>query len=523
MNATKFDWTEELHQTVVKSLTTSFGLDFLLLNDKDGGDVNTIHNVRQGVYATDLERERYEQREVYNSHHYHNHKNYIATNRVGKMAHAEGTLRDAYTDKIFAADAKKNLDHAMSAHEVANDPGRIVAECNGADLANHSSNLVFTSESLNKAKKAKTMDDFIHGLQEQYTETEKDIAQLRSKPTLTDEEQKHLNKLENKAAADFEKMKEADKKAREQYNSTINKEYYTSSKFAKEVTSATLNNAFRMGTRQMLGLVLAELWFELRERIPVIFEKHRKAFDAGDFLDEIKEAFHAIWLRIQAKFSSFLISFKDGAIGGILSSVTTTLFNIIFTTKKMIVRLIREMWNNLVQAFKIIVFNPDDLSPGQLTKAVCKLLAAGVAVAVGVIINEMLAKIFIFPFGPELAAFCSALATGLLTLVMGYFIEHSELMKKVWVFLDNFKSKYQLALEYYQQINAELDRYLSELYAIEFAIDVSELEHFTQHLKAVNCEIERGLLLHAEVKRRNITLPFESGNIDSVRNWLSKL
>ena len=211
MNATKFDWTEELHQTVVKSLTTSFGLDFLLLNDKDGGDVNTIQNVRQGVYATDVERERYEQREGYNSHHYHSHENYIATNRVGKTAHAEGTLRDHYTGEYFVANGKKNLDHIISANEIHNDPGRILAECNGANLANNSSNLVFTNESLNKAKKAKTMDSFIHVLQEQYAETEKGIAQLRSQPTLTDEEKKHLNKLENNAAADFEKMKEADK------------------------------------------------------------------------------------------------------------------------------------------------------------------------------------------------------------------------------------------------------------------------------------------------------------------------
>lgn len=107
MNAARFDWGEELHQTVVKSLTTSFGLDFLLLEDKHGGDVNTIHNVRQGVYSTDAERQLYEQREGYNSHHYHSHKNYIATNRAGKKAHEAGTLTDTYTGEHFAANDKK--------------------------------------------------------------------------------------------------------------------------------------------------------------------------------------------------------------------------------------------------------------------------------------------------------------------------------------------------------------------------------------------------------------------------------
>ncbi|MCF5910105.1 hypothetical protein [Aeromonas veronii] len=523
MNAARFDWGEELHQTVVKSLTTSFGLDFLLLEDKHGGDVNTIHNVRQGVYASDAERQRYEQREGYDSHHYHNHENYIATNRAGKKAHEDGTLTDTYTGKHFSANDKKNLDHIISAHEIHNDPGRVLAERDGADLANDSSNLTFTNESLNKAKKAKTMDAFLQTLQDQHAATTQEIARLRSQPALSEQEKKHLNQLENKAAADFERMKEADKQAREKYNSTISQEYYTSSKFAKNVASATLNNAFRMGTRQMLGLILAETWFEFRERIPVMFEKHRYAFDAGDFLQDATEVLRAVWLRVQTKFHTFLTAFKDGAIGGMLSSITTTLFNIFFTTKKMMVRLIREMWNNLVQAFKVMVFNPDSLAPGQLAKAVSKLVAAGVAVAAGVVINEALAKILVFPFGPELAAFCGALATGILTLVMNYFLEHSALMKKVWAFLDTFKDKYQKALEYYERVNIELDRYLLELSALEFAIDSSQLARFTLHLNAVNSEIKRGLLLQAEVERRNITLPFEAGNIRSVRSWLQNL
>ena len=342
-------------------------------------------------------------------------------------------------------------------------------------------------------------------------------------PTLSEQEKKQLNKLENKASADFELMKKADKQAREKYNSTINHEYYTSSKFAKNVTSAAMNNAFRMGTRQMLGLILAETWFVFRERIPVIVEKHRHTFDASNFLLDATEALRAVWHRVQTKFSAFMTSFKDGAIGGILSSITTTLFNIFFTTKKMMVRLIREMWNNLVQAFKVMIFNPEGLAPGQLAKTVSKLVTAGVAVAAGVVINEALAKILVFPFGPELAAFCGALATGILTLVMNYFLEHSALMKKVWAFLDTFKDKYQKALEYYQQVNAELDSYLLELSTLEFAIESSELSSFTQHLNAVNGEIERGLLLRDEVERRNIALPFEAGNTRSVRNWLSKL
>ena len=51
MYKAEIDWSHELHQTVVKSLATSFGLDFLLFKDKNGGDVDTIYNVRKGIYA----------------------------------------------------------------------------------------------------------------------------------------------------------------------------------------------------------------------------------------------------------------------------------------------------------------------------------------------------------------------------------------------------------------------------------------------------------------------------------------
>ena len=136
MSTTTFDWGAELHTTVVKSLTTSFGLDFLLFEDKTGGDVNTIHNVRQNIYGTEAERQRYEQREDYNSTHYHHHKNYINTNREGKKQREAGHLQDSYTGETFAANGVTNLDHIIAANEIHHDAGRILAEMDGADLAN---------------------------------------------------------------------------------------------------------------------------------------------------------------------------------------------------------------------------------------------------------------------------------------------------------------------------------------------------------------------------------------------------
>jgi len=92
--AQDFPWAEELEKTIITSLTTSFGLDFLLFKDKQGGEVDTIHNVRNGVWATDAEKQRFEQRGEYDSTPYHRHANYVATGQKDKASQAAGTLKD---------------------------------------------------------------------------------------------------------------------------------------------------------------------------------------------------------------------------------------------------------------------------------------------------------------------------------------------------------------------------------------------------------------------------------------------
>ena len=430
MITTEYDWSGELHKTMVSSLATTFGLDFLLMRDRDGGDVNTINNVRQGVYATDTESQRYAERGNYDSHEYHSHTNYVATNRKGKAAHVNGELKDAYTGKTFGAKDKKNLDHVVSAKEVHDDPGRVLAGLNGVDLANKDSNLRFTDETLNKSKNAHTMDAFTQRLEASRTQTLSDINKLKKKASLTHKEQKRLKSLEAKADADLDRMRQADSNARGKYNAEISRTYYTSGKFAKEVAYATANNSLLMGTRQVMGLVLAETWFEFRDIVPVMIKRHRNNFDAGLLVKEFGQTFTSIWERIKVRFADLIAIFKDGAVAGSLSSLTTTLFNVFFKTGTLMIKLIREMWNNLVQAVKLLVWNPDRLSRGKLMLAVAKCVTTGVAVAVGVLVNDALNKVLVFPLGAELAAFGGVLVTGLISMVLNYFLEYSSTMRK---------------------------------------------------------------------------------------------
>ena len=539
--AAEFDWSQQLEKTVVSSLVTSFGLDFLLFKDKIGGDVNTIHNVRQGVHATEAERQQYDQRGSYTkeiSDAYHKHSNYIAHGVSDKQQHQAGTLKDAYRQQPMAANEikKRDLDHTISSKNIHDDQGRVLAGLDGVELANQDSNLASTHHSINRSKNSDSINVFLARLETTIPQFEADVKKkqqrLSQMPRDTPEQQqnfrewednirKEQEKIEVLKSTDSEGMREQDRKARAAYEGTISQTYYTSSKFLKTSAVSSATSGLLMGTRQMLGLVMAEIWFELREQLSVIFQKIKTDFEFKAFIDSIALALKNIWNRICIRFNDFLITFKDGMFAGILSSLTTTLWNIFATSQKMAVKLIREMWSSLVEVIKIISFNPDNLSTVEMMKAVSSILAIGVSTVLGTMIYSALLPVLNFPFGAELAAFIGALSTGIITLGLQYFISHSTVMKKVWDFIDSLG--HSRTLEQFRAINAKLDFYLQELAQVEFNLDPWELQAFASNLLRQNSELGKSIFLRKEVERRNIELPFEMGNHASTRKWLSGL
>jgi hypothetical protein len=533
MNAAMtFKWEEELEKTVIHALTTSFGLDFLLFEDKKGGDVNTIHNVRDGIWATDKERQRYEEKGEYDSNVYHNDPNYIARGCADKKIQPEGKLEDYARSRKMGPNEPRELDHVQSAKEIHDDAGRVLAELDGVKLANADSNLAATHKSINASKQADSVDDFLKRLETSVPQFETDLQKKRERltamPRNTPEEQhkarmleddirKDENKINTLKSIDKKAMRKKDSEARKAYNRAVNRAYYTSSKFLKSTANAAALSSVKMGTRQMLGLVMAEVWFELRAQLPDLLDRLKTGFDVEKFLDALLRTLKGIWARVSNRFEDFITKFREGALAGALSSLTTTLFNIFFTTQKIAIKLIREMWSNLVQAIKILVFNPDDLDTADLMKAVSNILALGVSTVLGSLLYGELVPLLTFPFGAELAAFASALTTGLLTLCLQYFINYSAMMQTVWKFIKTLN--HAIVLEKFREINAKLDEHLSELARIEFGFDDWELRDLSVALALQNSELEKNILLRQATKKRGIMLPFD-GTPESTREWL---
>ena len=150
---------QQYERVLIETLITSFGLDFLI-KDQHGGDVDTIHNVRQigqderMLYKNATNQQDYKQRGKYDSATYHKDAQYIAKNKEITMQKKNGTLIDAYTGNKIERNGKSDLDHVVSAKEIHEDKGRILAGYTGTKLANCKENLQVTNPHTNRTKKA---------------------------------------------------------------------------------------------------------------------------------------------------------------------------------------------------------------------------------------------------------------------------------------------------------------------------------------------------------------------------------
>lgn len=505
------DLFKQYNRVVIESLLTSFGLDMLLVKDQYGGDVDTIHNVEKiGEYTHSWNNgkiqiknekydplmkykslrneENYKNREEYNSKSYHKHENYIATNKENSKLKKEGMLYDGYTGEKIEVNGKTNLDHIISAKEINDDRVRILAGLKGEDLANSPENLIITNESLNKSKSAYSMNEFLN---------------------------KEKNREEKRYSEEsIKRMENLDKRARKAYKTKLNIAYYTSSNFRNDLLKSSANVGVRMGLRQAVGFLLTEVVFTVMDEFKKLkTEKLDEIFVA--ISNGIKKGFE----NAKLKYKELLSKFKDGAIAGIIGSLTTTLTNIFFTTSKNIIRVIRQSWVSLVEALKIVLFNPDNLPFGERMRAVAKIFATTASVIVSIVVREVLTKIGIAAIpvvGDVLVTFIEILSMGLTSCTLLYFLDRSEMVNKAVNFLNNLPT-ISNALYYYKEQAKYFEQYAAQILSIDvenFEREVEKFNSIANKLENAKDENELNSILVGFYKEMKIKLPWQ-GDFDS--------
>lgn len=487
---------KQYERVVLESLITSFGLDFLM-GDKHGGDVDTIHNVRQvGAddkmnYKNKANEQAYAQRGDYNTKDYHSDPRFTQKKSDARKRYNETgeLITDAYTGESLeytkasavSSDRRVELDHVVECKAIHDDKGRVLAGLSGIDLANDVDNLVWTNKSLNAS-----MGSWARHKNEQWKKEHGCDAPLEV-VGMEAYLQEHPD-IDPKTA---ERMRAQYAKSRKAYERRVAKAYYMSPKFYKDTAKAAGKLSFKMGLRAALGVVFAELWFAAKEEISKLEEYGAEVFRAIG--KGIKRGFE----NSKRKYKELWSKFLDGAVAGVLSSLVTTLTNIFFTTAKSAVRIIRQTWASLVEATKIMLFNPDCLRFGERVRATTKVLATGASVVAGVMLTETINKTAFgaIPFVGDIAAtFCGTLLTGLMTCTLLFMLDRNETINKIVEKLDQLPA-IENYIAYAKEQAKLLQEYAAKVYDINGERFREETIIIINAVSGINAEMDDASLL----------------------------
>lgn len=488
---------------VLRSIVTSFGLDFIV-RDHDGGDVDTIHGVREtGQYKNARNAAAYEARGEYDRIPYHHNEAYDSAVRAARDSHA--FFDDAYVpgNKIYYGKAsalrnpastdlgpkhKANLDHVISAHEIHEDRGRILAGKDGVELANTDSNLQFTNEHLNKSMRDMTIEEYIQWRID------------RGEP------------LPDEVVA---QMREKDSAARKEYEQSLAEAYYSSDRFIIDAGVAAAKRGLEMGVRQALGFVFIEIWCACEDEIKAL----PSGISFGDCMLAVATGIQKGFENAKSKYKDLLAQFEQGFAAGAMASLTTTLINIFITTDKNMVRYIRQGYATVVQVGNILLINPEDLLLGDQLKTAMVSLTTGASIIAGTAVGNQIAKT---PIGQDrkigivVQNFCASLVSGLISCTLLIMIDRSEFIRKVVERLNVYGSvehEIRETSETFIAIAAEVARYDMT----EFADQVIKLDTFTRQMLGADDDELHEILLDT-FEEFDIPFPWEGDFDDFMGN-----
>lgn len=424
---------DDCQQQVISQIIGPFGLSMAMFEDKNGGNVTTLHNFKR-------EDSDYLAKNSDKKLHTQSKKKYDETVRseyeVKTQEQAEGAggktwkkLReekikqgkDDYTNHAVSADGKVelkdgitvgvDLDHVVSVKEIhsnskihlalGQDTGGSEADVTRIqELLNSAENLALTNASANRSKGEKDLKEWSE-------ETRKDGS--------TNAEKFDLDK---------NLVEEKHKIAKQHINDTTNKAFLK--KQATELLQTGGTQAVQMGMRQALGVLLTELVNGLFNEFKVLI---KQGVEAGKTLfEEISQRLARVIESVVKKIPEAVGQMFQGGVSGFMSNLLTFLINNFLSTAKRFITMIREGLISLSRAFKMIFFPPKHMTDDQALQEGLKILSTVVVTSVGLLLNETVAAFmvtvpFLKPFADEVTPVLIGIMTGLLSAFLAYQID----------------------------------------------------------------------------------------------------
>lgn len=441
---------ESCKESTIQNIIGPFGLAGTLFKDKLGGNVDTIHNVRntdpkyndgKGIYASDENKKIYENRDEYNYSDYHDkNDNYKKQKDNIKKLKSEGKkIKDDYTNLDILDSEKASIEHIKSASDIHNDPAIYLAGADPTEIANLDSNLLIINGQLNSSINSKSPSEYLKLIENAKNPEarEKMIEYLNNKKKpLTDDEKKLKRLLEQKNAMieNKENVLEKEKKAEKDINKNLNKKYYGSKKFIGNLGKTSAKEGMNMGIQQSIGLLVKEFTLSVFDEISDIFATTNDIKINSIFIQDLKKRLMRISNRVLSKWKDIVVAFKDGAISGFFSNIITVIINTFLTTSKNVVKIIREGLFSLLKALKLVFCPPENLSKKEAAHEATKLIASSIIVTGSIAIEETLEKSLLsIPvvniFANKLSPVVIGILTGLCMAFVTYTIDKLDIFK----------------------------------------------------------------------------------------------
>jgi hypothetical protein len=408
----------------------------VLFENKDGGNVTTIHNARDGVYAK--ERERFDSKESTAA--YRSSRAGKSMKEYEQQRTSNGKVQDEYTGRMLLTEADRKsdpdapiVDHIVSANEFHKDGGFMLSSRKKQAFASDKKNYAITNKRLNDSKGHRDLKEW------EQSDTD-DV----SKKTLHGTDARRTNAAYERGKATKEKH----------LPSSAQKTGY----YATNIAETGVQEGVKMGFQQALGCLLQEVVVAVFAEIKDVYNRGLKAgVRSQRFYCALRRRLTRVVNHVLSKWKDVVALFGSGAISGFFSNMITTIINMFVTTGKRLVRIIREGFFSLIRAIRLLLFPPPGMTLAQAAHAATKLIAGGVVTAAGIALEEafekwLAASVVLSPFAGHISTVVVGVVTGLLTVLIVYLVD------RIDMFGVNEAERQEHVLT---RLNSEMDRLFS--------------------------------------------------------------
>ncbi|MGN7385437.1 DUF1524 domain-containing protein [Sporosarcina sp. SAFN-015] len=351
------DLVSEYGEVISTTVINAFGLGpFFHQKDQTGGQVTTIHNAQNEIYAneqTSYRREKYKYK--------------AAADQVrAENFNKNGAYIDGYTGKVTDS---PNVDHIVPLKSFHKNGGFMLSDDAKANFASDKRNLIVIDGSVNKSKSDQSLEEFISN---------------------TPKSQEATNK--ERFGLDGRRTRAAGQRGNEAYDDHAPTKLQKATYYTKEGGKAAVTEGLTLGIRQAWGMFMYVFSKELFEEFKKERSEFKRYYKEKRLTKELKAMLSRVVTKVKNQLSNIMSALGEGIVSGFFSSILTTIINCFKTTTKRIVRIIREGVLSIVRAIKMLIFPPKDMTYQEAIREAIKLLVSGLFVAGGLFIEEIVEK-----------------------------------------------------------------------------------------------------------------------------------